>query len=239
MRMSLRLDHYLSAAGLGSRSDVKKIIQRGRVTVNGVICKNSAFKVDEASAEVMLDDKAVTYKKNVYFMLNKPQGTISASRSDLKNPEEKCVIDLISEEKHRNLFPVGRLDRDTEGLLLITDDGMLAHNLLSPAKHVDKTYYAELSDELSENARMKLESGVDIGDDVLTLPAKVTAINKTSVHITIHEGRFHQIKRMLEAVDNEVIFLKRLSMGSLRLDENLKPGEYRELTPEELAALVC
>ena len=239
MRMSLRLDHYLSAAGLGSRSDVKKIIQRGRVTVNGVICKDSAFKVDEASAEVMLDDKAVAYKKNVYFMLNKPQGTISASRSDLKNPEEKCVIDLISEEKHRNLFPVGRLDRDTEGLLLITDDGMLAHNLLSPAKHVDKTYYAELSDELSENARMKLESGVDIGDDVLTLPAKVTAINKTSVHITIHEGRFHQIKRMLEAVDNEVIFLKRLSMGSLRLDENLKPGEYRELTPEELAALVC
>ena len=237
MRMSLRLDHYLSVAGLGSRSDVKKIIQRGRVTVNGVICKNSAFKVDEASAEVMLDDKAVTYKKNVYFMLNKPQGTISASRSDLKNPEETCVIDLISEEKHRNLFPVGRLDRDTEGLLLITDDGMLAHNLLSPAKHVDKTYYAELSDELSENARMKLESGVDIGDDVLTLPAKVTAINKTSVHITIHEGRFHQIKRMLEAVDNEVIFLKRLSMGSLRLDENLKPGEYRELTPEELAAL--
>ena len=237
MRMSLRLDHYLSAAGLGSRSDVKKIIQRGRVTVNGVICKDSAFKVDEASAEVMLDDKAVAYKKNVYFMLNKPQGTISASRSDLKNPEEKCVIDLISEEKHHNLFPVGRLDRDTEGLLLITDDGMLAHNLLSPAKHVDKTYYAELSDELSENARMKLESGVDIGDDVLTLPAKVTAINKTSVHITIHEGRFHQIKRMLEAVDNEVIFLKRLSMGSLRLDENLKPGEYRELTPEELAAL--
>ena len=237
MRMSLRLDHYLSAAGLGSRSDVKKLIQKGRVTVNGVICKDSAFKINESSATVMLDEKAVTYRKNVYFMLNKPQGVISASRSDLRSPDERCVIDLISEEKHRNLFPVGRLDRDTEGLLLITDDGMLAHNLLSPAKHVDKTYYAELSDELSENARMKLESGVDIGDDVLTLPAKVTAINKTSVHITIHEGRFHQIKRMLEAVDNEVIFLKRLSMGSLRLDENLKPGEYRELTPEELAAL--
>ena len=185
----------------------------------------------------MLDEKTVTYKKNVYFMLNKPQVVISASRGDLRNPDEKCVIDLIDTEEHRNLFPVGRLDRDTEGLLLITDDGILAHNLLSPVKHVDKTYYAELRHELSENERFKLEAGVDIGDDALTLPAKVNAINKTSVHITIHEGRFHQIKRMLEAVDNEVIFLKRLSMGSLRLDENLKPGEYRELTPEELAAL--
>ena len=237
MHMSLRLDHYLSAAGLGSRSDVKKLIQKGRVMVNGVICKDSAFKVDETSAAIMLDEKTVTYKKNVYFMLNKPQGVISASRSDLRNPDEKCVIDLIGEEKHRNLFPVGRLDRDTEGLLLITDDGILAHNLLSPSKHVDKTYYAELRSELSENERLKLETGVDIGDDTLTLPSKVTVINKTSVHITIHEGRFHQIKRMFEAVGNEVIFLKRLSMGSLKLDEHLKPGEYRELTPEELAAL--
>ena len=237
MHMSLRLDHYLSAAGLGSRSDVKKLIQKGRATVNGVICKDSAFKIDETSAAVMLDGKTVTYKKNVYFMLNKPQGVISASRGDLRNPDEKCVIDLIDIEKHRNLFPVGRLDRDTEGLLLITDDGILAHNLLSPAKHVDKTYYAELRSELSENERLKLETGVDIGDDTLTLPSKVTVINKTSVHITIHEGRFHQIKRMFEAVGNEVIFLKRLSMGSLKLDEHLKPGEYRELTPEELAAL--
>ena len=237
MRMSLRLDHYLSAAGLGSRSDVKKLIQKGRVTVNGVICRDSAFKVDETSAAIMLDKKNVTYKKNVYFMLNKPQGIISASRGDLRNPDEKCVIDLIDTEKHRNLFPVGRLDRDTEGLLLITDDGILAHNLLSPSKHVDKTYYAELRSELSENERLKLETGVDIGDDTLTLPSKVTVINKTSVHITIHEGRFHQIKRMFEAVGNEVIFLKRLSMGSLKLDEHLKPGEYRELTPEELAAL--
>ena len=237
--MSLRLDHYLSAAGLGSRSDVKKLIQKGRVMVNGVICKDSAFKIDETSAAVMLDGKTMTYKKNVYFMLNKPQGVISASRSDLRNPDEKCVIDLIGEEKHRNLFPVGRLDRDTEGLLLITDDGILAHNLLSPSKHVDKTYYAELRSELSENERLKLETGVDIGDDTLTLPSKVTVINKTSVHITIHEGRFHQIKRMFEAVGNEVIFLKRLSMGSLKLDEHLKPGEYRELTAQELAALVC
>ena len=237
MRMSLRLDHYLSAAGLGSRSDVKKLIQKERVVVNGVICKDSSFKVDETSAAVMLDGKAVTYRKNVYFMLNKPQGVISASRGDLRNPDEKCVVDLIGEEKHRNLFPVGRLDRDTEGLLLITDDGILAHNLLSPAKHVDKTYYAELRSELSENERLKLEAGIDIGDDTLTLPSKVSKINKTSVHITIHEGRFHQIKRMFEAVGNEVIFLKRLSMGSLRLDENLKPGEYREITPEELAAL--
>ena len=237
MHMSLRLDHYLSAAGLGSRSDVKKLIQKGRVMVNGVICKDSAFKIDETSAAVMLDGKTMTYKKNVYFMLNKPQGVISASRSDLRNPDEKCVIDLIAEEKHRNLFPVGRLDRDTEGLLLITDDGILAHNLLSPSKHVDKTYYAELRSELSENERLKLETCVDIGDDTLTFPSKVTVINKTSVHITIHEGRFHQIKRMFEAIGNEVIFLKRLSMGSLKLDEHLKPGEHRELTPEELAAL--
>ena len=198
-----------------------------------------AQKADFDENDIRLDGEKLRNSRFLYIMMNKPQGVISASRSDLRNPDEKCVIDLIGEEKHRNLFPVGRLDRDTEGLLLITDDGILAHNLLSPAKHVGKTYYAELRSELSENERLKLEAGVDIGDDTLTLPSKVSKINKTSVHITIHEGRFHQIKRMFEAVSNEVIFLKRLSMGSLRLDDNLKPGEYRELTPEELAALVC
>lgn len=233
----MRLDHYLSSAGLGSRSDVKKLIQKSRVAVEGVVCKDPSFKVDENSAGVAFDGKPVIYREHVYFMLNKPQGIISASHADLRNPDEKCVIDLINEEKHRSLFPVGRLDRDTEGLLLITDDGMLAHNLLSPSKHVDKTYYAELRTELSANDCRQLEAGVDIGDDTLTLPAVIEQINKTSVYITIHEGRFHQIKRMFEAVRNEVVFLKRISMGSLTLDPSLNPGEYRELSADELSSL--
>lgn len=230
----MRLDNFLSAAGFGSRSDVKKYIKKGLVSVSGVIYKDPAFKLDETSADVTFDGKSVVYKKYVYFMLNKPQGIISASHADLRNPDQKCVIDLIKEEKHRSLFPVGRLDRDTEGMLLITDDGMLAHNLLSPSKHVDKTYYAELKDELSESDCIRLETGVDIGDDTRTLPAVIEPINKTSVYITIHEGRYHQIKRMFESVGNEVVFLKRLSMGSLTLDPSLKPGEYRALTEEEL-----
>lgn len=233
----MRLDRFLCTAGLGSRSDVKKLIQKSRITADGVICKDPSFKIDENHTAVMFDGKPVIYKKNVYFMLNKPQGIISASRADLRNPDERCVVDLISEEKHRSLFPVGRLDRDTEGLLLITDDGVLAHSLLSPSKHVNKTYLVGLRRELSPEDITKLEAGVDIGDDTPTRPASVSEINKTSVYITIHEGRFHQVKRMFEAVGNEVLTLKRISMGSLTLDPELKPGEYRELTEDELTGL--
>ncbi|MDO4938687.1 MAG: pseudouridine synthase [Lachnospiraceae bacterium] len=234
----MRLDHYLSAAGLGSRSDVKKLISKGLISVDGTTVKDSGYKVDELLSRITYNGATVSYAKNVYFMLNKPKGVISASRADLRNQDETCVVDLISEEKHRGMFPIGRLDKDTEGLLIISDDGILAHNLLSPKKHVDKTYYAELKSELSLSDKEHIESGIDIGDDTPTLPAKIETINKTSVYITIHEGRYHEIKRMFEAVGNEVTFLKRISMGPLKLDPTLNPGEYRRLTDEELSLLI-
>lgn len=256
----MRLDHYLSAVGIGTRSEVKKIISKGRVTVDGAVCKDAGFQVNADGSEVCCDGKKLRYREFVYFLLNKPQGIISASKADLRNPSERCVVDLIAEEQHRKLFPVGRLDKDTEGLLLITDDGKLAHNLLSPAKHVDKIYYAELGLPLSEEDRKRIEAGIDIGDETPTLPAVIERVLFTDaagaadgtgtfceggsratdlnrVYITIREGRFHQIKRMFEAVGNEVTFLKRISMGSLRLDPGLAPGEYRELTTEELQSL--
>ena len=233
----MRLDHYLAAAGVGSRTEVKKIIKKGLVCVGGIVCKDPGMSVDDGNAIVTCRGSVIKYEEYVYFMLNKPQDVISASRADLKNKSQVCVIDLIEDEKHRNLFPVGRLDKDTEGFQLITDDGALAHDLLSPRKHVDKTYYAELREPLSEPDRLHLEAGIDIGDDKPTLPARIEMITASSINITIHEGRYHQIKRMLEAVGNKVTFLKRISMGPLKLDESLAPGEYRRLTADELAAL--
>lgn len=240
----MRLDKFLAQTGAGSRSDVKSMIAKGNVLINGEICKDPAHRIDETSDEITCGDIAVTYSKYAYFMMNKPQGVISASRSraeryaqDKKERTAKTCVDLICEETHRDLFPVGRLDKDTEGLLLVTDDGQLAHELLSPRKHVDKTYYAELESPLAETDRKRLEAGVDIGDEKLTLPAQVNILSDRAIEITIHEGRFHQIKRMLEAVGNKVTFLKRLQMGSLRLDKSLKPGEYRRLTQGEVDGL--
>lgn len=168
-------------------------------------------------------------------MLNKPQGVVSAT----EDKRDKTVLDLIVSKKRKDLFPVGRLDKDTEGLLLITNDGELAHNLLSPKKHVDKTYYVELAKPVTDTTLAALEQGVDIGEESLTLPAKTAALSadRKSLQLTIREGKFHQVKRMFHAVENEVVFLKRLSMGSLSLDETLKPGEYRVLTEEEIARL--
>lgn len=233
----MRLDHYLSASGTGSRSDVKKLISKGLISVNNVIIKDPGYKFDENVSTVTYKGSVVSYEKNVYFMLNKPRGVISASRADLRNPDETCVVDLILEEKHREMFPIGRLDKDTEGLIIISDDGVLAHNLLSPRKHVNKTYYAELKYELADSDRRRIENGIDIGDEKPTLPSEIEIINKTSVYVTIHEGRYHEVKRMFEAVGNEVIYLKRISMGNLQLDSELKPGEYRKLTVDELSLL--
>lgn len=233
----MRLDKYLCEVGLGTRSEVKKLISNGRITVDGNVCKDPGAKVDENGTSVTFDGDTLRYQQFVYFMLNKPQGVISASRADLRNKDEVCVVDLIKEEKHRDLFPVGRLDKDTVGLLLITDDGALAHDMLSPKKHVGKKYYVELESSLDENSKTKIEAGIDIGDNTPTLPASIEMINPSSLYITIHEGRFHEIKRMFEAVDNRVMFLKRVEMGSLVLDQNLEYGEYRTLTEEELKSI--
>ena len=221
----------------GTRSEVKKLISKGLVKVNGETATDPGKKVDSDKDCIFVDGRHIAYAEFEYFMLNKPSGVISASRSDLRNKEEVCVVDLISDKKRKDLFPVGRLDKDTEGLLLITNDGKLAHDLLSPKKHVDKQYLAELDIPLTEEGRKRLEKGVDIGDDKPTLPCSISFNSEKSILITILEGRFHQIKRMLLTEGCTVTYLKRLSMGSLRLDPELKKGEYRPLTGEELSML--
>jgi 16S rRNA pseudouridine516 synthase len=231
----IRLDKYLADMGLGTRTEVKKDIKRGRISVNQEIIKSPEYKIDIQTDVVLADGKEIAYEKMVYYMLNKPQGVVSAT----EDRRDRTVLELIQEKKRKDLFPVGRLDKDTEGLLLITNDGELAHNLLAPKKHVDKKYFVRLKNALSEENRKHLEEGVDIGEDKLTMPSQVFLLNeeKNEVEIIIREGKFHQIKRMFHAVENEVVFLKRLSMGSLVLDENLLPGEYRLLTPEEIVRL--
>lgn len=229
----MRLDKFLSNAGRGSRTDVKKIIKKGRVSVNDEIVSRPEINIDENSDRVLVDGKEVSYKGFHYFMLNKPEGVVSSTREGAST----TVIDLLSAENIKNLSPVGRLDKDTTGLLILTDDGALIHNLLSPKKHVEKEYEVKLFDEISDSALRRLEDGLDIGDEKPTLPAKAIRTGEKEIHLVLHEGRFHQVKRMLKAVGNEVTALKRLRMGGLLLDERLLPGEYRELSDEELGCL--
>lgn len=231
----IRLDKYLADMGLGTRTEVKKKIRKGQISVNGMVIKEPEYKTDTETDVVLADNQPLSYETMEYYMLNKPQGVVSAT----EDRKEKTVLDLILSKKRKDLFPVGRLDKDTEGLLLITNDGALAHQLLSPKKHVDKQYFVRLSKPLKKEDAKKLETGVDIGEDTLTMPAKIvyTGQSEEEVLITIQEGKYHQVKRMFQAVGNQVVFLKRLSMGSLKLDETLKPGEYRLLTQEEIARL--
>lgn len=231
----MRLDKFLCEMNIGSRSQVKTYVKQGQVTVNGVTAKNADRKIDESKDIVTYNGEVLRYQKYHYYMLNKPQGVVSATQDNVS----KTVLDLLPYEKRKNISPVGRLDKDTEGFLLLTDDGDLAHRLLAPAKHVDKRYLVQLTSPLSDAACKALEKGVDIGEDSLTQPARVERLSDTESQIllTIHEGKFHQVKRMLKAVGNEVTALKRVNFGALALDENLKPGEYRELTNEEVILL--
>ena len=232
MAMAMRLDKFLSHMGYGTRSEVKKEITKGNVKINGLSVRKPETKIDTEKDEVMYREQPAAYEKYEYYMLNKPAGVISATT----DKKEKTVLDLIGEKQRKGLFPVGRLDKDTEGLLLITNDGELAHRLLSPKKHVDKVYYVRVQGELAEEDIRRLAEGIDIGEEKLTLPARLV-IRKSGqfseAEITIQEGKFHQVKRMFHALGKEVVYLKRLSMGTLVLDGNLKPGEYRKLTKEE------
>ena len=234
----MRLDKFLCETGFGTRSQVKELLKKGQVTVNGEVVKKSELKIDEANDQIICQGRAASYQKNVYLMLHKPAGVVSAT----EDSREKTVLDLLRPEDRKNgLFPVGRLDKDTEGLLLLTDDGELAHRLLSPKKHVDKTYYAKIDGQVTEEHIEQFREGLDIGDEKKTLPAVLTILSSGStseIEVTIHEGRFHQIKRMFEAVGCKVTYLKRLSMGSLVLDETLPLGEYRPLTEAELEGLM-
>lgn len=231
----MRLDKYLAEMGAGTRQEVKKKIRQGRVLVNGSVVKAAETKIDEKSDEVVLDGRNISYVSYEYYMLNKPAGVVSAT----EDRRDTTVLDLIKDKKRKDLFPVGRLDKDTEGLLLITNDGDLAHRLLAPKKHVDKIYYARIDGNVTEDDVKKFKEGINIGTDEeeMTRPAKLEIIKsggESEIRLTIHEGKFHQVKRMFHAVGKEVTYLKRECMGSLSLDEKLKPGEYRLLTEEEI-----
>lgn len=222
----IRLDKILSKSGFGSRTDSKKLIKSRRVAVDGKIALSSSEKADPLT--VTVDGKQVNYKEFVYIILNKPAGVISAT----EDKKKETVLDLLP-EKYNNydLFPVGRLDIDTEGFLLITNDGPLAHNLLSPNKHCPKTYYVETVKSLTEEDMEKLRKGVYIGEGITTSPAEAEYAGK-GILLTIYEGKFHQVKRMLEAVDNKVTYLKRISMGNMKLPDNLKTGEFTEVSQD-------
>ena len=234
--MRLRLDKYLADMGIGTRTEVKRAIAKGQVQVNGQVEKRPEYKLDSEADCVCFQGNPVVYAAYEYYMLNKPAGVISAT----EDAKETTVVDLIEARQRKDLFPVGRLDKDTEGLLLITNDGELAHRLLSPKKHVDKVYYARICGYVTQEDQEQFLQGVDIGEDALTLPADLEILHsgeESEIRLTIREGKFHQVKRMFQAVGKEVIYLKRLQMGSLVLDEALKPGEYRTLTRKELEEL--
>lgn len=233
-----RLDKILSNLGYGTRKEIKHKIKSGLVKINGDIIKDNSLKVDPNEVKIEFDNKEIIYRKNIYLMLNKPKGVISATEDNYHS----TVIDLIEDKfKAFNPFPVGRLDKDTEGLLLLTNDGNLAHNLLSPKKHIDKIYYVEVEGELSDKDKKAFKEGIDIGEKNITLPAELEIISSEKIskgYVTIREGKFHQIKRMFKELGKEVIYLKRISMGSLKLDSKLDLGGYRELTKKELEGLI-
>lgn len=232
-----RLDKILANMGYGSRKEVKKLIKEGRVRINDSIILDNQFKLNPNKDKIFLNETEVFYREFIYLMLNKPQGLVSST----DDPRTKTVIELLDlEYLIFKPFPVGRLDKDTEGLLMITNDGKLAHELLSPKKRVNKRYYVEVDGYLEDKHIDIFQHGVILDDGYKTLPAKLEIENAniiSKVYLTIQEGKFHQVKRMFESIGMKVIFLKRVSMGSLELDKDLKVGEYRELTEKELFLL--
>ncbi|MFT8319812.1 MAG: pseudouridine synthase [Bacillus sp. (in: firmicutes)] len=233
----MRIDKMLANLGYGSRKEAKMLLKSKAVKINDVIVKDAKQQVDPSKDVVTLYGDIVEYKEFIYLMMNKPPGVISAT----EDTREETVIDLLQiEDAVYNPFPVGRLDKDTEGLLLITNDGKLSHRLLSPKKHVPKTYFAVIKGEVTEADIIDFKKGVVLDDGYVTKPGelKIVKAGETSdIELTISEGKFHQVKRMFESVDKKVMYLKRISMGPLPLDESLELGEYRELTDEEILLL--
>ncbi len=248
----MRIDKYLADCGIGTRSEVKKYIKAKQITINGKIATKPEIKIDENTDAVCFKGQPIEYEKYVYYLFHKPFGCVTAKQDNV----HQTVMDYFPEDIcAKDIAPVGRLDLDTEGLLLLTNDGPLTHHLLSPAHHIPKTYYAILDKKVPVDAVEKFKEGVDIGDDKPTLPAELVILPMRpvmnvidvedgsmedsfiySAELTIHEGRFHQVKRMFEAVGCTVTYLKRLSMGSLALGD-LPKGEYRKLTQEEIESL--
>jgi len=232
-----RLDKVLAHLGFGTRKEIKQLIKAGQVTVNELPVKDGGQIIDPTIDKIKVGEEAVTYKEFVYIMLNKPQGVLSATE-DYNSP---TVLDLLPESfRVFKPFPVGRLDKDTEGLLLLTNDGQLAHNLLAPKKHVPKTYYARIKGWVDEEDVREFKQGIVLDDGYQTRPAILkilTAGPCSEIELTIYEGKFHQVKRMFLALDKQVTYLKRIAMGPLTLDPSLGPGQYRELTEEEVEKL--
>ena len=236
----MRLDKYLVACSIGSRTEVKNFLKAGRVTVNGKKEKSAKLQIDEVIDEICFDGQKLDYEEFVYYMMNKPQGVISAT----EDPKHKTVLNLLDDyARAKEVFPVGRLDIDTHGLLLLTNDGKLAHALLSPKRHVDKTYLAQVNGIMTDADIETFAKGIPL-KDFTCQPAKLELVSidrekdQSLVRVTIAEGKFHQVKRMVAYCGKEVVDLQRLTMGTLTLDEGLKRGEWRRLTKEELEGLL-
>lgn len=232
-----RLDKILANMGYGTRKEIKTIAKSGVIKVNGKVIKDTSFHVEPEVDEIEISGERVNYKKFIYIMLNKPQGVISATEDDY----DKTVIDLLDDKiRAFNPAPVGRLDKDTEGLLLITNDGDLNHMLLSPKRHVSKRYYAKIRGIVTKEDVLKFKEGVILEDGYKTLPSELFIINPdeiSEIELVIYEGKFHQVKRMFESIGKKVTYLKRKEMGLLKLDIKLEPGEYRELSDNEIKSL--
>lgn len=234
---ALRIDKMLANLGFGSRKEVKQLLKTGAVKIDDAVVKDPKQHVDTNKQNVTLNGEVIEYKEFIYLMMNKPQGVLSAT----EDSAQETVIDLLElEDQVYEPFPVGRLDKDTEGLLLITNDGQLAHRLLSPKKHVPKTYFAVIDQEVTQEDIKAFAEGVTLDDGYETKPGELKILKsgiRSDIELTITEGKFHQVKRMFEAVGKKVVYLKRISMGPLPLDETLELGEYRELTDEEIELL--
>ena len=229
----MRIDKFLSEMKIATRAECKKMITAGRIRNGETVLRDPGEKIDPDMDKILVDGNKVIYEKYQYIMLYKPAGCVTATKDNL----HKTVMDYLPKDRREGLSPVGRLDKDTEGLLLITDDGDLNHGLLSPKKHVNKTYFAKVDGPVSETEVEAFARGLDIGEKNPTAPAKLEVLSSEEVLVTITEGKFHQVKRMFEAVGMHVLYLKRISMGPLCLDESLQPGEWRMLKPEEIEEL--
>lgn len=236
----IRIDKYLVEMGVASRSQIKDMAKKGRIKVNDTLIKKTDLKIDEDVDRIYVDGSLIEYKKVEYYMLNKPAGVITAT----EDKHTKTVLDLITVLSRTDLFPVGRLDKDTEGLLIITNDGDLAHRLLSPKSHVDKVYYAKIDGIVTSSHIIQFREGITLLDGTKVMPGELKILstdidkNVSEIELTIHEGKFHQVKRMFEAIGTKVTYLKRLSMGPIILDENLKPGDFRILNELEISKLM-
>ncbi|KKI54647.1 MAG: rRNA pseudouridine synthase [Staphylococcus equorum] len=229
----MRIDKFLANMGVGTRTEVKQLLKKGNVTVNDKKEKSPKIQINPETDIVSVNETQIQYIDKIYLMLNKPKGYLSATEDN----NQQTVIDLVDEFRYLELFPVGRLDKDTEGLLLITNDGQFNHQLMSPTKHVSKTYEVISEKTITKNDIESFKTGIELNEGLAKPAQLVEGDEKNKSFVTIYEGRYHQVKRMFHAIDNEVLALKRISIGDLKLDSALAPGEFRHLTQQDFKQL--